>query len=163
MIVRWPGVAKPGSRNKDIVSPIDFAETFCEVAGIEIPADMHGRSLVPVLKGETPKDWRKSFYYHYYEYPGWHYVRRHYGVADGRYKLIHFYEKDVNQWELFDLETDPNEMKSVYGDPAYAKTQKRLVRQLANHRADLKVPDADPPHSIVNRLPPRLRKPTAPK
>ncbi len=163
MIVRWPGVTEPGSRNKDIVSPIDFAETFCEVAGIEVPGDMHGRSLVPVLKGKTPKDWRKSFYYHYYEYPGWHYVRRHYGVADGRYKLIHFYEKDVNQWELFDLKTDPKEMKSVYGDPAYAKTQKRLAKQLANHRADLKVPETDPPHSIVKRLPPRLRKPTVPK
>ncbi len=162
-IVRWPGVTEPGSRNKDIVSPIDFAETFCEVAGIEVPGDMHGRSLVPVLKGKTPKDWRKSFYYHYYEYPGWHYVRRHYGVADGRYKLIHFYEKDVNQWELFDLKTDPKEMKSVYGDPAYAKTQKRLAKQLANHRADLKVPETDPPHSIVKRLPPRLRKPTVPK
>ena len=163
MIVRWPGVAKPGTRNKDIVSPIDFAETFCEVAGIEVPADMHGRSLVPVLKGKTPKDWRRSFYYHYYEYPGWHYVRRHYGVADGRYKLIHFYEKDVDQWELFDLKTDPQEMKSVYGSADYAKIQKRLAKQLANHRADLKVPDADPPHSIVKRLPPRLRKPTVPK
>lgn len=162
MLVRWPGMVKPGSRNGDIVSPIDFAETFCEIAGIEVPGDMHGRSLVPVLQGKTPKNWRKSFYYHYYEYPGWHYVRRHYGVADGRYKLIHFYEKDVDQWELFDLKSDPGEMKSVYGKPSMTKVQKRLTKQLAMHRRELEVPEEDPPHSIVKRLPPRLRKPTAP-
>jgi arylsulfatase A-like enzyme len=163
MIIRWPGVTKPGSRNEDIVSPIDFAETFCDVAGIDIPADMQGSSLVPVLKGKTPDSWRKSFYYHYYEYPGWHYVRRHYGVADGRYKLIHFYEKDVQQWELYDLKADPSEMKSVYGDPKYEKVQQRLADELASHRAKLKVPETDPPHSILKRLPQRLRKPTEPK
>jgi arylsulfatase A-like enzyme len=162
MLVRWPKVVKPGSRNNDIVSPIDFAETFCEIAGIEVPGDMHGRSLVSVLKGKTPPDWRKSFYYHYYEYPGWHYVRRHYGVADGRYKLIHFYEKDVDQWELFDLKSDPGEMKSVFGKPGMAKVQKWLSKQLAMHRKELEVPEEDPPHSIVKRLPPRLRKPTTP-
>ena len=163
MVIRWPGVIKPGTRNRDIVSPIDFAETFCEVAEVDIPADMQGRSLVPVLKGKTPRDWRKSFYYHYYEYPGWHYVRRHYGVTDGHHKLIHFYEKDVNQWELFDLKSDPNEIKSIHGDPTVAKIQKRLIRQLNQHRKELKVPVTDPPHSIVKRLPARLRKPTQPK
>ena len=162
MLVRWPGVIKPGSRNGDIVSPIDFAGTFCEVAGIETPDDLHGRSLVPVLKGKTPKDWRNSFYYHYYEYPGYHYVRRHYGVADGRYKLIHFYEDDVDQWELFDLKSDPTEMKSVYGQEGMAKIQKRLNKQLAMHRKKLKVPAEDPPQSVVKRLPPRTRKPTSP-
>ena len=156
-------MVKPGSRNGDIVSPIDFAGTFCEVAGIEAPADLHGRSLVPGLKGKTPKDWRKSFYYHYYEYPGWHYVRRHYGVADRRYKLIHFYEKDVDQWELFDLKTDPSEMKSLYGQPSMAKVQKRLAVQLAQHRKELGVPAEDPSHSMVKRLPPRVRKPTTPE
>ena len=81
--------------------------------------------MVSLLKGKTPKDWRKSFYYHYYEYPGYHYVRRHYGVADGRYKLIRFYEKDVDQWELFDLKSDPSEMTSVYGLPDMAKVEKK--------------------------------------
>ena len=76
---------------------------------------MQGRSLVPLLKGETPADWRKSFYYHYYEYPGPHRVRPHYGVVTDRYKLVHFYEPDVDYWELFDLKTDPKEMTSVYG------------------------------------------------
>ncbi|MCP3695717.1 MAG: sulfatase-like hydrolase/transferase, partial [Planctomycetaceae bacterium] len=94
LLVRWPGVIKPGRLNDDIVSPIDFAETFLDIAGVEVPADMQGRSLLPILQGKTPADWRKTFYYHYYEYPGWHYVRRHYGVTDSRFKLIHFYEND---------------------------------------------------------------------
>jgi arylsulfatase A-like enzyme len=163
MLVRWPGVIKPGSRNGDIVSPIDFASTFCEVAGIDSPSDLHGRSMVSLLKGKAPKDWRKSFYYHYYEYPGYHWVRRHYGVADGRYKLIHFYEDDVDQWELFDLKNDPSEMTSVYGTAKYAVVQNRLSRQLALHRKNLQVPEEDPPQSVVKRLPPRTRKPTAPQ
>jgi arylsulfatase A-like enzyme len=75
-IVRWPGIVRPGEFNEDIVSPLDFASTFLDVAGAEIPADLQGRSVVPILQGNTPADWRKSFYYHYYEYPGWHYVRR---------------------------------------------------------------------------------------
>ena len=75
LLIRWPGVIKAGSRNGDIVSPIDFAGTFYEIAGIDAQADLHGRSMASILKGKTPKDWRKSFYYHYYEYPGWHYVR----------------------------------------------------------------------------------------
>ena len=84
-------------------------------------------------------------------------------MADGHYKLIHFYEKDVDQWELFDLKADPSEMKSVYGQPELAKVQKRLVRQLALHRKELGVPAEDPPHSLIKRLPPRVRKPTIPK
>ena len=118
--------------------------------------------MLPLFKGKTPKNWRKSFYYHYYEFPGYHYVRRHYGVADGRYKLIHFYEDDVDQWELFDLKSDPNEMTSVYGTAEYAVVQNKMTRQLAMHRKELQVPDEDPPHSIIQRLPPRTRKPTSP-
>ena len=120
---------------------------------MDAPADLHGHSMVSILKGKTPNDWRKSFYYHYYEYPGYHWVRRHYGVADGRYKLIRFYEQDVDQWELFDLKTDPNEMTSVYGTAKYAVVQNRLSRQLALHRQELAVPDQDPPQSVVKRLP----------
>lgn len=127
-LVRWPGVVKAGTEGSDIVSPLDLAETFCEIAGIQLPSDMQGRSLLPVLKGKTPKDWRKSFYYHYYEYPGWHLVRRHYGVADGRYKLVHFYEKSVAEWELIDLKADPLEQKNFYGVQKYAKIQTRLQR-----------------------------------
>ena len=163
LLIRWPGVIEAGSRNGDIVSPIDFAGTFCEIAGIDAPADLHGKSILSNLKGNTPKDWRNSFYYHYYEYPGYHWVRRHYGVADGRYKLIRFYEEDVNQWELFDLKTYPHELKSVYGTAEYAVVQNRLTRQLAMHRKELKVPEEDTPQSVVKRLPPRTRKPTIPQ
>ena len=83
LLVRWPGVTKPGSVNKDIVSLLDFAETFLDIAGIELPADMQGRSLLPLCKGETPADWRKSLYYHYYEFPVPHRVRPHDGVITG--------------------------------------------------------------------------------
>ncbi|MBG87627.1 MAG: sulfatase [Verrucomicrobiales bacterium] len=147
-MVRWPGVVKAGSQNHDIVSPLDFAETFCEVAGIDVPSDMQGRSLVAVLKGKTPKDWRKSFYYHYYEYPGWHLVRRHYGVADGRYKLVRFYEKDVDAWELIDLKADPLEQKNFYGQKKYAQVQKRLHAELKRLRTQYDVPDSDPAQSF---------------
>jgi arylsulfatase A-like enzyme len=162
LLVRWPGVIKPGSRNGDIVSPIDFAGTFCDLAKVEKPKDLHGASMLSLFKGKTPKNWRKSFYYHYYEFPGYHYVRRHYGVADGRYKLIRFYEDDVDQWELFDLKSDPNEMTSVYGTAEYAVVQNKMTRQLAMHREKLQVPEEDPPHSIIQRPPPRTRKPTTP-
>lgn len=145
LLVRWPGVVKPGSVNKDIVSTLDFAQTFLEAAGVSAPGDMQGRSLVPRLKGETPPNWRKSFYYHYYEYPEPHHVRPHYGVVTDRYKLVHFYGPDVNYWELYDREVDPHELRSFYRDPAYANVIKELSAELARLRAELKVPDPDPP------------------
>jgi arylsulfatase A-like enzyme len=148
LIVRWPGVVEPKSVNDDIVSPLDFAETFLDVAGADIPADMQGASLVSVLKGKTPSDWRTHFYYHYYEYPGWHDVRRHFGVTDGHHKLIRFYEPDVNEWELYDLKKDPQEMKSVHNDPKYAKIRGELAARLAELRKELKVPVKDPPASL---------------
>lgn len=144
LMVRWPGVTHPGSVNEDIVSPLDFAETFLQMAGASIPAGMQGRSLVPVLQGNTPEDWRKTFYYHYYEFPGWHDVRRHYGVTDGRYKLIHFYEEDVQEWELFDLESDPHELQSIYGSRQVATVQQRLEKELERLRSELDVPSVDP-------------------
>lgn len=151
LLVRWPGVVKPGSQNRDLVSNLDFAETFLDAAGLPVPAGMQGRSLVPVFKGQTPADWRKSFYYHYYEYPAVHSVHRHYGVVTERCKLVHFYEPEMNYWELFDLEKDPNEMRSVYGQPAYAKAQKELETELARLRKDLRVPDPDPPEARLPR------------
>lgn len=150
-LIRWPGVVKAGSKNKDIVSNLDFAETFLQAAGQPVPAEMQGRSLVPVLAGKTPDDWRKSFYYHYYEYPAVHSVHRHYGVVTDRYKLVYFYEPEMNYWELFDLQKDPHEMRSVYGDPAYAKTQKELETELARLRKELHVPNPDPAGSMMPR------------
>jgi arylsulfatase A-like enzyme len=148
LLVRWPGVTKPGSTSAAMVSIIDFPETFLEAARQPVPSDMQGRSLTPVLKGETPPDWRKSFYYHYYEYPGAHSVRKHYGVVTDRYKLFHFYEPEVNYWSLIDRAKDPQEMVNVYRDPTYAATVKDLHAELDRLRADLKVPAEDPPEAI---------------
>ncbi len=147
-IVHWPTVTQPGSVNKDIVSPLDFAQTFLEIAGSPQPDDMQGRSLVPVLKGQTPDDWRTAFYYHYYEFPGWHDVRRHYGVTDGRYKLIRFYEPDVDEWELYDLASDPNELKSVHDQPEFADVQRKMMAELARLREEYGVPEQDPAASL---------------
>ena len=118
------------------------------MAGVEVPADMQGRSLVPILRGKTPGDWRKYFYYHYYEYPGAHSVRRHYGVTDGRFKLIHFYEPDVNEWEFYDVAADPKELNNVFGDAKYAADQTRLEEQLQRLRRQYGVPEQDPPGSL---------------
>jgi arylsulfatase A-like enzyme len=141
-LVRWPGVTKAGSVEDRIVSNLDFAETFLEIAGVEVPADMQGRSLAPILKGAPPEGWRTSFYYHYYEGPpADHTVAEHYGVTDGRYKLIHYYKLD--QWELFDLATDPEEMQSVYGQPDYVAPRTRLEEELARLRTELEVTSND--------------------
>lgn len=134
LLARWPGVIKPGSVNTDLVQNIDFAETFLEIGQTPVPDDMQGKSLVPLMKGETPADWRKSLYYHYYEYPGIHSVRRHEGVATDRYKLIRFYGTDIpggEYWEFFDLKTDPSEMKSVYDHPEYRNEIEELKKELA--------------------------------
>jgi arylsulfatase A-like enzyme len=142
LLARWPGEIEPGSTCGELVSNLDFAETFLDAAGVAIPGDMQGRSLVPLMKGVEVNDWRSSFYYHYYEFPGAHSVRRHYGVVTDRYKLFHFYEPDVNYWSLIDRKKDPNEMTSVYGDPEYAEAQKELHTELDRLRTELKVPPA---------------------
>lgn len=143
LIARWPGVTKPGSTSHVISSIIDLPETFLEAAGQTVPSDMQGRSLVPLLKGESPADWRKSFYYHYYEFPGTHSVNKHYGVVTDRFKLFHFYEPHMNYWTLIDRQSDPNEMKNVYNDPAYATTVSELHAELKKLRVELKVPNED--------------------
>jgi arylsulfatase A-like enzyme len=139
LLVRWPGVVAAGSVNRDLVSPLDFAETWLDAAGLEVPEDMQGASLVPVLRGRTPGDWRKSFYYHYYEYPGPHDVRRHYGVITERYKLVHFYEPEMDYWELFDRLEDPRELRDAYADPAYARVRADLTREVRRLREELGV------------------------
>jgi len=159
LMVRWPGVVEPGSIVDKIVSPVDFAATFLEMAGASLPTDLHGKSLVPILQGEEPEDWRTSFYYHYYEYPGWHWVRKHYGVTDGRFKLIHFYEEEVDHWELYDLLFDRNELQNVFDNPAYAGVRKRMEDELERLRDELNVPAEDPPESISDKSPPRVRTP----
>ena len=94
----------------------DFAPTFMDIAGLKTPADMQGRSLVPLLKGERPAGWRTSYYYRYYHDPGDHNTRAHYGVRTMTHKLIYFWKKD--QWEFYDLTKDPDELHNLYNDPA---------------------------------------------
>lgn len=137
-IIKWPGVIKPGSRNKHLIQNLDYAETFLDIAGVPVPKDMQGHSLVPLLQGKTPDGWRDSIYYHYYEFPSVHMVPRHYGIRNQRYKLIHFYEFD--EWEFYDLETDPDELTNLHENPEYAKiiaaTRKELEALRAKYEDD---------------------------
>ena len=129
LIVKWPGVTKPGSRSKLMVQNLDYAETFLEAASSKIPADMQGASLVPLLKGETPSDWRKSIYYHYYEYPSVHQVPRHYGIRTETHKLMKFYQFG-EEWEMYDLVNDPDELTNIYGKAGTEKLEADLKAQL---------------------------------
>jgi len=141
LIIFYPN-AKKGRKCDQIVQNIDYAPTILDIAGIEKPDYMTGTSIVPLLKGENPKNWRKDIYYHYYDHPAQHQVWRHDGVRDKRYKLIHFYnEKDSAEAydELYDLKNDPNELNNVYGKEKYKKIQNRLENRLYEYRHNLKI------------------------
>jgi arylsulfatase A-like enzyme len=157
-LIRWPGVAKAGHSTTQITSLLDFAPTFLEAAGVKIPDRVQGKSFIPLLKGETPSDWRKSFYYHYYEYPSPHKVRPHEGVVTDRFKLVHFYLPDVDYWELYDREKDPNETKSFYNDPAYAKQIPELKAELEKLRKEMKVPEKIPQEAYGTLFNPQKKK-----
>ena len=130
-----------GVVNAALVQNLDLAETFLNVAGVAIPDAMQGRSLLPLMGGETPSDWRDAIYYQYFEYPGWHMVRRHYGIRTQTHKLIHYYE--IDEWELFDLEADPDELHRVWGTAAYAELQGQLEQRLDSMRVHFAVPEVD--------------------
>jgi arylsulfatase A-like enzyme len=138
LLVKWPGVVEPGSVNDDLVQNLDFAQTILSAAGVTPPDYMQGQSLLPLFQGEKV-EWRDALYYHYYEYPAVHMVKRHYGVRTDRYKLIHFYY-DIDEWELYDLEKDPKEMNNVYDDPAYAEVREQLHQRLKELQAQYKDP-----------------------
>ena len=133
-MIRYPGVVNAGTTSKDWVVNIDNAPMALELAGLPVPAEMQGRSLVPLLRGNTPADWQRSLYYHYYEFAPPHWVFPHYGIRTDRYKLIYYYT--VNEWELFDLENDPDEMENLFFwsgykiHPNYAAVLPGLVEQL---------------------------------
>ncbi len=137
-VARWPGEIKPGQVSGDLVQNLDFAETFLDIAGVPVPSDMQGVSLMPILKNRKPADWRKSLYYHYYEFPGAHSVRPHEGVVTERYKLISFYT--LNEWEFYDLTRDPHEMCSGYNNPLYADVVAELKEELKRLKKLYKVP-----------------------
>ncbi len=132
LLVRYPKEIKAGTKIEKLVQNLDFAPTFLDYAGIEIPADMQGESFRKLVSGKT-SEWRDAVYYTYYEYPSVHMVKRHYGVATERYKLMHFYY-DIDEWEMYDLQTDPSEMKNIYDDPAYADVQEELHAKLTELR-----------------------------
>ncbi len=136
LLIKWPNVIKAGSRNSQMVQNLDFAQTFLDAAGIKAPADMQGESLVPIFKGKG-QNFRDAAYYHYYEYPGQHTVKRHYGIVTEKYKLVHYYY-DVDEWELYDRMNDKNELKNVYNDPKYAKIKAELHKKLTALRVKYK-------------------------
>jgi arylsulfatase A-like enzyme len=128
LLIKWPNVIKPGMTNTQMVQNLDFAQTFLEAAGIKTPDNMQGESLLPLFKGRA-EGFRDAVYYHYYEYPSIHMVKRHYAIVTEDYKLIHFYN-DVDEWELYDRKKDLNEMNNVYDAPAYSEVVKDLIGQL---------------------------------
>jgi arylsulfatase A-like enzyme len=134
LVMRLPGRVRAGSVSADIVSNLHFAPTFLDVAGRGKPAEIQGRSFLPLLLGRTVAGWPESFYYHYYEFPAVHMAKRHYGVRTRRYKLIHFYY-DIDAWELYDLEKDPLELHNVCGDPAFAGVRRELEAELRRLQA----------------------------
>jgi arylsulfatase A-like enzyme len=137
LLVRWPGQVEAGSVTTEMVQNLDFAQTLLEVAGVEAPDDMQGESLVPLLKGDTSAWDRDAVYYHYYEYPAVHMVKRHYGIVTEDYKLVHFYY-DIDTWELYDRKRDPLEMNNLINDFAYSEIRAKLEKELQALRVKYK-------------------------
>jgi len=132
LLVRYPKEIKPGTKIDKLVQNLDFAPTLLDYAGISTPEEMQGESFRKLVAGETD-EWRDAVYYTYYEYPSVHMVKRHYGVATERYKLMHFYY-DIDEWEMYDLEKDPMEMQNIYDDPDYAEVREMLHKRLEELR-----------------------------
>ena len=142
LIIRYPGVTKPGSVNNDLVLNIDHAPTFLDLAGVAIPKEIQGRSYKSLLEGKTPPDWPRTMYYRYWMHlDGSHNVPAHYGVRNDRYTLVYYYGKALGmkgatnrdldpEWELFDRQKDPQQVRNVYADPAYADTVRELRAEL---------------------------------
>lgn len=159
-LLRWPRGVRPGTKQAAMAINCDFAPTFLDVAGVPAPADMQGRSMVPLFGGERPRGWRKSFYYRYYHDPGDHNTARHYGVRTETHKLIYFDKKD--QWECYDLVRDPEEMHNIYAEPEAQETVAALKKELFRLKKELGDDDryADPKDwpkasSYVKPPPPR--------
>ena len=158
-LVRWPGRIRPGSTSEAIGINCDFAPSFLDCAGEKTPADMQGRSMLPVWEGKTPRNWRHSMYYRYYHDPGDHNTRAHYGVRTDTHKLIYYWKKD--QWECYDLRTDPAEMHNIYGDPKAQKIVAELKKELYRLKKEVKDDDQfaneQPKESSYVQAPPRKK------
>ncbi|MDD4638056.1 MAG: DUF4976 domain-containing protein, partial [Bacteroidales bacterium] len=143
LIMRLPERMKKRGPIKEMVQNIDYAPTFLDLAGVEIPSDIQGMSLLPLLENKKTDHWRNALYYHYYEYPGEHAVRRHYGIRTERYKLIRFYGADVNTWELYDLKKDPMEMNNLYGNEQYKDRVVTLKAELEALQKQYDIKESD--------------------
>ncbi len=139
LVARYPAGVKAGQTCDAMALNLDFAPTFLDYAGVPIPAEMQGRSLRTLLEGPPPADWRKELFYQYFEYPGAHQVRKHYGIRTERYKLIHYFP-ELDAWELYDLQNDPNELKNLYADPAQQALIAELKARLVALRKQYQVP-----------------------
>lgn len=141
-LMRYPQEIRPGTVSNQMILNLDFAPTFLDFANVQVPAEMQGKSIRPLARGQKPPDWRQSMYYHYHEFPAVHQVKKHYGIRTKDYKLIHFYD-DIDAWELYDLNADPQELNNVYTDPEYASIVAKLkkeLKQLQVQCADSTVP-----------------------
>ncbi|HWW02315.1 MAG TPA: sulfatase [Candidatus Acidoferrum sp.] len=159
-LVRWPGVAGAHTAQDSMAINADFAPTFMDIAGLPVPADMQGRSLVPLLKGEHPAGWRTSYYYRYYHDPGDHNTRAHYGVRTTTHKLIYFWRKE--QWEMYDLVKDPDELHNLYNDPSQKEVLAQLKTELYRLKREVKDDDQfaneQPPPGVDGNPPPRRKQ-----
>ncbi len=131
-LIRYPKEIPAGSQVNELIQNLDYAPTFLDYANVKIPEDMQGESFRKIVSNET-EEWRDAIYYTYYEYPSVHMVKRHYGIRTNRYKLIHFYY-DIDEWELFDLQNDPNEMNNIYDDPKYSEIKEQMHKKLSELR-----------------------------
>jgi len=128
-MMRYPAKLKAGQIDHHLISNVDFAPTLIDFAGLKAPDDVQGHSFKDVIEGKKEVKWGDKVYFHYYEYPFWHHVQPHYGMRTKRYKIAHFYY-NIDQWELFDMEKDPDELNNVIDDPAYADIAKQLKAEL---------------------------------
>jgi arylsulfatase A-like enzyme len=159
LIVKYPQLVKPGGATSELVINPDFAPTMMALAGMEVPAAMQGKSIVPLLKNEPAKEWRKSFYYRYYHDPGDHNTAAHYGVRTQTHKLIYFWKQ--NEWELYDLVNDPEEMRNLAGLPAHAELLASMKAELDRVKKEAKDDDqfADQHPSDRNVQGPKKKNP----
>lgn len=146
LIISYPKRIKAGTTTDALVQNIDYAPTFLSLGGIEKLPEMSGTTLEPLFDGKKAEGWRVGLYYHYYDYPAVHAVRRHDGVRTDRYKLIHFYgegmmndDYEIDCNEFYDLENDPDELNNLYSDPEYADVVSEIQDMLDNFREELEV------------------------
>ncbi len=136
-LMRYPAKLKPHQTDNHLISNVDFAPTFLDFAGVKVPPEVQGHSFKDAIEGKKEVKWNNEVYFHYYEFPFWHHVQPHYGMRTDRYKIAHFYY-NIDVWELYDMEKDPNELNNVIDDPAYAKIADSLKKELKQLMIEVK-------------------------